>query len=216
MFLNESQNGSFKASLLMFDLYQQFDESLRSKKIIHWLELTDQYLYVVQLGFTHFANVFFSAALQKTVEAFTDTGIIQYLFERNYHIKRHYQPLKDVPNVLSFNDLSFGFNIWFGACCVSIIAFLAELLMLMWTMNKWRILERHNSAKWINYQKVHPAPDDMHHQQVQSRYIKPETLRKFRVQMTDSISRTRFPAHQATLTNLTRKSKNGLQIIPLT
>jgi len=222
----------------MFDVYQHFEETL-AKKSFHWVELKDQYLYVVQLGLTHFANVFFSTALQRAVEAFTDTGIIQYLFQWNYPIKRLYQPLTDVPRVLTFSDLSFGFTIWFVACCVSIIAFLVELLMLMWRINnKRRILEKRNSVRRMNHQKVHPAPNDMHLQPVQSTYLKVETLKKFRVLMTDSISRAKtyepknekisnssnkhcsFTIPKVTLNNsqtLTDSSRNDvLQIIAMT
>lgn len=180
IYLKESQNGSIKASLLIHDVYQHFDEILL-KKNLNWLELPNQYLYVNQVGFTHFANVFFSAALQKAVEAFTDTGIIQHLFQLHYPSKRYYQHSEDFPNVLTLQDLSFGFNIWIGACCFSVVAFLLELIMLMCKALGKRIetIQR----RQINHEKVHPASSRMDYQ---NRSVKAETVRKFRVIRTDS------------------------------
>lgn len=34
------------------------------------------------------------------------------------------------PKVLKLDDVSFGFFIWFGACWISLIAFIAEILVV--------------------------------------------------------------------------------------
>lgn len=91
--------------------------------------MNDQYLYISQVGFAYFANTFFSNALLKAVQEFTDSGIIQYLFEKNHNTKQTFPPEENSPNVLNFYDLSFGFYIWLGACCVSVSVFFVEFLM---------------------------------------------------------------------------------------
>ena len=170
-----------RASLVMPDLYQRFEES-SSKQIQYWLELTDQYLYVNQIGFTHFANVFFSNALQKAVSAFTDTGVLQYLFECNFHLKRQHQHSKKIcSNVLNLHDLSFGFYIWLAACCVSVLVFLVEFLMRMCMKDK---IQDEHSVRRIKSSKVYPDFHDRDDKSAQKVTIKAETLHRFRVTRT--------------------------------
>ena len=180
--MTQSQNGSIRASLVMPDVYQHYEDS-QLKEGERWLELNDQYLCVNQIGFTHFANVFFSNALQKAVSAFTDTGVLQYLFECNYHIKRQFQPPENSPNVL---NLSFGFYIWLGTCCISIISFLVEFFM--WTCKKKQtgIQNREENRKAvkvrkIKYAKIYQALYNAKNGAVQNMKIKAETLKKFKI-----------------------------------
>jgi hypothetical protein len=98
-------------------VFQHFQESYQ-RTSYNWLELNNQYLYIAHFGFSYYAHDFFENALHVTVNQFIDTGIIQHLFDENYDQKFVAQPDENSPNVLSLQDLGFGFYIWLGTLSV--------------------------------------------------------------------------------------------------
>lgn len=183
-YTTQSQNGSVRISLVVSDVFQRFQESF-NKKYYHWLELNDQYLYVIQLGFSYYAHAFFSNALQRAIQELTDSGIIQHLFAQNYDLKMTHPPEENCPNVLTLHDLTFGFYIWIGAFCITIVVFIIEVTVWMCRKDKSKsyrdIWKRQIFFRKFKHNKVHPAVFSGTDDTIESRRIKSATLMKFKI-----------------------------------
>lgn len=68
--------------------------------------------------------------LNKLLERILPAGIPKYLLD--YHMwmlfKKYEGFIDNSPKVLTINDLCFGFVLWLGACGLSIVAFMLEIV----------------------------------------------------------------------------------------
>ena len=65
---------------------------------------------------------------KKIVDMLIDTGIMEH-FAKNYYTKKlKFESYVDSPKVLFVKDLTFGFNIWIGFCCLSVFMFMTEIV----------------------------------------------------------------------------------------
>lgn len=83
------------------------------------------------LGFTSLAmyqSSFYFRMIEQTMNRLIDTGVINYLVDGILKEKLNIKRSKDFPKVLNLKDLSFGFIIWIGFCCISILSFAIEIL----------------------------------------------------------------------------------------
>jgi len=74
-------------------------------------------------------HVFYFRMLKKTIDSMIDTGQMENLVERSYNRNlQSFAVVYNEPIVLAMSDLEFGFWIWVGCCCVSIVGFALEQL----------------------------------------------------------------------------------------
>ena len=66
---------------------------------------------------------------KKIVDMLIDSGVMRYYTENYYTKKIVLETFQSSPEVLLVNDLSFGFNIWLGFCCLSVVIFVVEIMM---------------------------------------------------------------------------------------
>ena len=64
--------------------------------------------------------------LKNVIDNLIPTGVMKYLVENFYTKKRRFEKFVAGPEVLTFNDLQFGFNIWFGSILLALLAFCCE------------------------------------------------------------------------------------------
>lgn len=84
-------------------------------------------------------------------------------FIKTYYIKtRKYEEISEEPQILSIDDLLFGFKIWLACCISSFAVFLAEITWckLMISFNSKPLAVR-VSRKSENCAKVHPLIMDV-------------------------------------------------------
>ena len=95
---------------------------------IHGIRLKEK-LFSYPMGLGTFPNHFMSALMEDTMQLIIPTGIPQYLYEYHRWLQflKFYADIKTGPNVLSIDDLSFGFVLWAIACGISAIVFCGEL-----------------------------------------------------------------------------------------
>lgn len=88
-----------------------------------------QKLFSYPIGFGTFKNHFMNALIEDTLQLMIPAGIPQYLFEHHRWLKfgKVHVNRKVGPNVLSVDDLSFGFVVWVCCCGISAIIFCVEL-----------------------------------------------------------------------------------------
>lgn len=88
-------------------------------------------LMVHSVSFVMEANNFIFELAEMVIERFIQAGITKYLFEYQCFLEKatkvNEKTLKG-PEVLSIDDLRFGFIIWLSACGVTLIVFMSELL----------------------------------------------------------------------------------------
>ncbi|KAL7025095.1 hypothetical protein ACKWTF_013339 [Chironomus riparius] len=189
LYANHSQNGSIRVALAVSTVFQHFQESY-DKKIYHWLELHNQYLYVRHLGFSYHANVFFTTMLHKTIEQFVEYGIIQHIFDENYDLKILHLSEPNNPTVLTLHELAFGFYIWLGTFGISILAFFIEIIVWMFKNNEkmkttWSQRRQKRYISQVKHCKIYPSMFD---EENGSKNLKSETFKKFHVQKNNAAS----------------------------
>lgn len=83
------------------------------------------------LGIGMVTNNFLIELLDEIVQGLNNGGIVRFLFKLDIELRipRYEEPPKN-PNVLSTDDLNFGFFIWFMAAGISTLCFIFELLLI--------------------------------------------------------------------------------------
>lgn len=99
-----------------------------------------QFLMTSLMGLTTFRNNFLFHTVNDVMELILPAGIPQYWYD--FHIWSCYKRVtidmpSDEPKVLSFYDLQVGFILWLGACGVSFIVWLIEMLLWPQVKNEW-------------------------------------------------------------------------------
>jgi len=72
----------------------------------------------------------------KIIDDLIPTGIMKHLIEEYYTKKLKFAKVGKEPQVLTLDDLAFGFNIWLGFCLLSIVGHVAEHLVRFVTKPK--------------------------------------------------------------------------------
>lgn len=125
LFLTQMGNASAKLAFFMTSHSQTIFES---EYDLPTIQLEEQ-LCTVNTGIGLIKNHFLFHLTDEVIQRTTSFGIPQFLDKLYmgllYH-KRVQMPVS--PQILSIEDLSFGFIIWLVACSISCLAFLGELL----------------------------------------------------------------------------------------
>lgn len=124
LFDTQSQNESAKIALCVDEFFVNHHANT-SRKSYDWHQL-DDILYTSHEAFVFVQTAFYFRMFKKIIDPLIDTGIMKHLSENYYTKKLKFETFQSLPKVLCVNDLTFGFNIWFGSCCFSIIIFVAE------------------------------------------------------------------------------------------
>ncbi|CAG9806656.1 unnamed protein product [Chironomus riparius] len=120
----QSQNSSAKICLIIENLIRN---ELNAEGNPNWNTLELENIFVSHQAFFFQQQSYYFRMMFKTVNSLIDTGIMKHLSD-DYLRKKEFIKLEEEAKKLSFNDLSFGFNIWLAFCCISFGAFLVELL----------------------------------------------------------------------------------------
>ncbi|CAG9812360.1 unnamed protein product [Chironomus riparius] len=167
--LKQSQNASAKMALAVDDYFLNHIESQVKNKSYEWKKLKNVVLFRTYDVFIFHGAACYARILDNLINNLVATGIMKQLIENFYTKKWNFAIVKDLPQVLSVDDLSFGFNIWLVFCLVTIFTFLGEILC--------KFIRKTRKTKKINFAKVHP--DSKHCNQI-NRILKPELIVKFR------------------------------------
>jgi len=77
------------------------------------------------------------------------TGVMNHLIEKYYTKTWKFAKVGKEPQILTLDDLAFGFNIWLGFCLLSLVGHVAEHLVRFIT-----------KPKKLKFAKVHPINDE--------------------------------------------------------
>ncbi|KAL7023577.1 hypothetical protein ACKWTF_012686 [Chironomus riparius] len=167
-----SKNDTVKRAIHVSDHIHSY-LMFKSKAHDDWNELEDFTFFVGLGSLIMFQSSFYFRMIEQTTNRLVDTGVMKYLL--GLVIKEHVMIEKpnSLPNVLNLQNLSFGFNIWIGFFCISILIFILEILSL-----KFQIKRRQKLFGKIRYEKIWPAKQNKSSGDVE---LKLETLRYFKV-----------------------------------
>ncbi|CAG9801201.1 unnamed protein product [Chironomus riparius] len=140
----QSQNSSAKIALVVDEFFTMFSSVKFQNMTQNWNQLKDTVVYSFHDSFVFIGNTFYVRMLDKIIDRFIPTGIMNHLIE-NYYIKKlKFETIQMKPEILSLDDLAFGFNIWLCACLVSVFGFIVEKVSAM------------KSRQMKSFAKVHP------------------------------------------------------------
>jgi hypothetical protein len=164
---SQSQNSSAKLALIVDNVFQNFMQ-LNDNWRNTWNQLEDPFV-ISHDFFAFFGASFHFRMFKKLIDRLIDTGVMKYLSDNYYSKPRTFDPIEESPQVLSLDDMIFGFNIWLGACGISLAAFFGEIIHRIFTKKP---------AKKIKFVKIHPE-HGIDEPKVPE--LKAETLKMFRV-----------------------------------
>jgi len=170
----QSQNSSAKLALCIDEFYHNYQEYLLESSL-EWNQLKDIILYTTYDAFLFIDNSFYFQMFKKIINDLIPTGIINHLIENHYIKKIIFLKIKKDPQVLSVDDLLFGFKIWLGSCLISFIAFIIENLLKC----------RKTTQTPLKYAKIYPLKDSKNFSNIK---LKAELIQKFRVNPITEIS----------------------------
>ena len=160
--LTQSQNSSAKLALIIQEKALNYYE-IRSKKILSWLRLSDNFQSSAS-GFGFYGSNFFFPIVDNAAQQLFEAGVMNNLVMRILRTKFKIEKVKNA-KVLLVNDLSFGFVIWLVSCGISIVIFGCEMIQMI-KVSKFRtrkykskIIGERNYKK-IEFAKVHPINDN--------------------------------------------------------
>jgi len=146
----------------------------------NWIKLRDSF-YVTHGSFALLQNAFYFKMIQETTNKLIDTGIVQQLLEDQLGKKINFKKLEQQPKVLELKDLSFGFNIWIGFCCISIFSFVLEILV-MWIYFFIKKYIPRFLGNEIRFASIYPIKN-----KTENSNIKTKSLACFRIKATRSL-----------------------------
>lgn len=125
MFQSQSQNVSAKLALCVDELLQSMIE-LEVQKNYDWNELKNVVMHTMHEVFLFRGHSYFFRMFDILITKLISAGVMQHLVKNHYFQKFRFEKFNESAKVLTIEDLLFGFNIWFGCCCVSSLAFIIE------------------------------------------------------------------------------------------
>lgn len=135
-------------ALCVDDFLQNF-VALKKSNHFDWKKLEDTVLYTTYEAFLFRSYSFYYRMYKNVIDNLIPTGIMNWLLEDDYTKKWKFKKSRKGPKILSFNDLSFGFNIWLCTCLISLLAFGAEQL------DRFKL----QKPKKIKFAKIYPLED---------------------------------------------------------
>ena len=163
----QSTNSSAKMALCIDEFYHNHQEYYLERSI-DWNQLKDAVIYTTYDAFLFIDNSFYFQMLKKIINDLIPTGVMNHLIENHYTKKINFLKTEKDPQVLSVDDLLFGFNIWLGSCLISLIVFIVENLLKC----------RKTTLRPLKYAKVYPLKDSNNFTKYK---LKIELIQKFRV-----------------------------------
>lgn len=163
---NSSAKLAFYSSL---DTINIFDlRYKRSPKILK------EILFRRQSGFAFRRNNFMYPLTEIVLQRIIPTGVMKFISEYGYWLSVRTDPAEDDggPSILVFDDLSFGFVLWLGACGISTCAFLLEVISKV-TRKKQEV-----KVRKVKFAKVHPIGIDIVNDEIQ---VNDETAAKVQI-----------------------------------
>ena len=151
---NQSQNSTGKISLILqessLDVLQ-----LSLRKSLNWHQLKNINFQVNQVGFFFLRNNYFLPIIDRETQQLTSAGIMNYLVNLVYNNRFLFTSEKEW-KVLSIENLRFGFVIWLYSCAVTVVVFVAEVIIWI-AIKKTEIrLKRHIRHEWNKYNLIYP------------------------------------------------------------
>ena len=147
----------------------------QTKENHEWNRLDETVLYTTHDAFMFWNFAFHFRMLHNVINSLIPTGIMKLLVEQFYTKSYEFPKLENNPNVLTLDDLMFGFKIWIVSCLVSLIAFVGEIIY------SW-----YKAPKKIRFEKVQPLESSLTEIDV---VISRELVDKFRVKKLEAIER---------------------------
>lgn len=144
IFLTQSKNVSAKLALCTDELLRNIIE-YNTHKNHDWNQMKDVVMHTMYEAFVFRGQCYFVRMFDTLISQLIPTGIMNYLVENHYNYKWKFGNVDEGPKVLSIDDLLFGFNIWFGCCCISSLVFIIE------KCNRLR-----KGYRKVKFDKVHP------------------------------------------------------------
>jgi hypothetical protein len=124
-FYTQSQNSSANMALCVDDYLKNSQEFL-SRENIGWNQIQDTVLYTTYDAFLFLDNAYYFPMLVNLINNLIPTGIMNHLIDVFYTKRWKFLKTEKEPKVLNFDDLQFGFKIWFGSCLIAFLTFLLE------------------------------------------------------------------------------------------
>lgn len=128
-YVTQAQKGSAKISLGIPQNVVHKMNSWNNYNFAHWNQLENFAIQVSELGLAFCANTFFFRIAENAIQKLTSAGIMYWLFDDEIKDSSKFQAQKN-PKKLTIESLSFGFEIWFGFCGLSVAAFVGEILLV--------------------------------------------------------------------------------------
>ncbi|CAG9799883.1 unnamed protein product [Chironomus riparius] len=151
--LNSSQDSSSKLSLIFQHSVIIFEET-KNGRTLNWHQLSDPIL-VTQAGFVFLKNNFYLQVMNRILDAWIPTGIVDKIVEDFLCVKRKFIAIKE-PNVLTVYKLSFGFTIWLGCCGMCGLVFAIEIGYFI-IKARLRPKKVESKLRKIKHAKIHPG-----------------------------------------------------------
>jgi len=105
------------------------------KSTLTW-NILDTILFTSQDAFCFYGAAYYTRMLMKVIDNLIPTGIMNHLIEKYYTKKWKFATVGKEPQVLTLDDLAFGFNIWLGCCLLTLVGHVAEHLVRFVTKPK--------------------------------------------------------------------------------
>ncbi|CAG9812359.1 unnamed protein product [Chironomus riparius] len=165
-YITQSQNSSAKMALTVDDAFVNYINSKLIKRNHEWNKL-ETVLVTSQDVFYFYGAAYTTRMLLKIIDNLIPTGVMKFLIEEYYTRKWKFAKDEKGPKILTVDDLAFGFNIWLGSCCISIVGFIIEF-----------IIKFIRKPVKVKYAKVYPVNEESY----SDRYdrLDLELVRKFK------------------------------------
>ena len=149
----------------------------------NWNKLSEAF-YVDHNAIGYPETAFYGSILRNTVDRLVESGVMKYLLKTYLFPYRSVPKTTPDPNVLSVEDLAFGFNIFIAFCGISGIIFAAELILgikICRTNLSFDDLRRKLKFRKVKFAKVHPMNTIVSLICIRNHKLTPALLKKFKI-----------------------------------
>ncbi|CAG9797953.1 unnamed protein product [Chironomus riparius] len=162
LFMTQSRNASAKLVLVIDEINLQALKQF-TKTNPDWKRIANGNKFKSQQVFAFHDYAFHFRMLKKTIDNMIDSGQMENLIKNYYsNSPNNEDSYDDEPRVLAMSDLEFGFYIWIGCCCISILGFVFELLWSFFKDTKTSIpVERPITNLGTRYRSDHEQSDEI-------------------------------------------------------
>ncbi|CAG9797955.1 unnamed protein product [Chironomus riparius] len=162
LFMTQSRNASAKLALVIDEINLQALKQF-TKTNPDWKRIENGNKFKSQQVFAFHDYAFHFRMLKKTIDNMIDSGQMENLIKNYYsNSPNNEDSYDDEPRVLAMSDLEFGFYIWIGCCCISILGFVFELFWSFFKNTKTSIpVERPITNLGTRYRSDHEQSDEI-------------------------------------------------------